>query len=425
MTKKIFIRCIGFLLLLGFTTLAKAQTTATVSKDTTKTAAKKDSATTKKDSATAAKDTILTNIITANDLKSGNWQDVLSNFFQLAASDLTGPNKNFTFQSTIFAIKSKVDSTILVDTNYVHHKVDRNVQFSISLGLDSNYQFHGFSGGVTWAIVNKRDSTVISLAGTKADSLFKVFSGTLFSALGSYEKTFKTGVRDSAYIAAKNGIDSALKGTSFDSTRLPAAFKTFLAKNNISIVSFTDPYNRVQKLYQAALAASRVKPLLTMSLISAFTKAAGFDSAQLGLVYLQGMTRTGKSLELDLRGNFIVKDSLVGADHYRSRMDLSGGLDYALITARDSKTKTSTSILEVKPYFEYNHLFSALLTGEKRDVVYAAAQFRLRVTSNLWLPLTLKYDLSHKSFLGFLNVSFNMNSFSNSTAKKATAQPSN
>jgi hypothetical protein len=149
---------------------------------------------------------------------------------------------------------------------------------------------------------------------------------------------------------------------------------------------------------------------------SAFTKAAGFDSAQLGLVYLQGMTKTGKSLELDLRGKFIVKDSLVGADHYRSRLDASVGLDYALISSTDAKTKASISILEVKPYFEYNHLFSALVTGEKRDVVYAAAEFRLRITNSLWLPLTLKYDLSHKSFLGFLNVSFNMNSFS--TPKK-------
>ena len=405
MTKKACIRCISLLMLLSFATVVRAQK---------KTAAAKDSSAASTNSSAAVKDTILTNIITANDLKTGDWQDVFSNFFQLAASDLTGPKKSFTFQSTLFAVKSKVDSTILVDTQYIHHKVDRNLQFSFSLGLDTNYQFSGFSGGITWAIVNKRDSTLISLAGTKADSLFKVFTDTIVYVLLAYEKTFKSGVKDTAYIAAKRGLDKALASPgSFDSTQLPAAFKQFLVKNKIPIVSFTSPYDMVQKQYQQALAATRVKPLLTLALNSAFTKAAGFDSAQLGLVYLQGMTKTGKSLELDLRANFIVKDSLVGADHYRSRLDAQGGLDYALITS-----KANTSILEVKPYFEYNHLFSALLTGEKRDVVYAAAEFRLRVTSSLWLPLTLKYDISHKSFLGFLNISFNMNSFS---APKKTA----
>ena len=71
-------------------------------------------------------------IRTANDLKTGNWQDVLSSFFQLSLSDLTGNNKALNFKSTIFAIKAKADSSLLIDRNYVHQTFARNFQFDFS-----------------------------------------------------------------------------------------------------------------------------------------------------------------------------------------------------------------------------------------------------------------------------------------------------
>ncbi|HEY8388884.1 MAG TPA: hypothetical protein VIK74_09785, partial [Parasegetibacter sp.] len=58
----------------------------------------------------------------AADLKSGKSQDVLISFFQLGLDDLTGSEKTFKFQSSLFALKAKTDSTIFIDTNYLRQR---------------------------------------------------------------------------------------------------------------------------------------------------------------------------------------------------------------------------------------------------------------------------------------------------------------
>ena len=415
-------RLLFLFLILGSVSAVEAQqkTSAAAGKDSTSAA--------KKDSAASAKDTILNDLITANDLKSGNLQDVLTSFFQLAATNLTGPKKQVSFQSSLLGIKSKVDTTLLVDTNYIHHRFDRNLQFNFSLGLDSNYQFSGFSGGITYALVNGRDSTVFSLVGPIANN-WKSFIDSMEiyelepyreSLLDSNRRYFKTKADSISYDSVGKGLNAILGNLdSINADKFPSGFVKFLQAKQISLPAAS--YAAAVAGYRQRLQAIRVKPLLTMSLNSAFTKAAGFDSAQLGLVYLQGLNKTGRSLEVDYRANFIVKDSTVGTDKYRSRFNTTLGLDYALLSVTNPKAGTYAPIFEVKPYFELDHLFSALLTGEKRDVVYAAADLRLKITNNLWLPITLKYSVTgKKNFLGFLNFSFNMNSFKSTTSKKAS-----
>jgi hypothetical protein len=360
----------------------------------------------------------LANIRSANDLKTGNWQDLFSNFFQLSSSDLTGPHKAFNFQSTIFAMKAKANPGILVDTNYLRHRFDRNFQFNFSVGLDTNYHFSGFSGGVTWALINKRDSTVISFVGSNLDGVFKKFAYLLIDDLRAFRKQFVNErgefVSDSArkeYAAVKTAVDSLLGSPHFDTGKLPAPFADYLKGS--PLVKY---YDSVEAAYCHALADARTKPLLTAALRSAFNKTSGFDSAKLEFVYLQGLTKTGRSMELDLRGGLVVKDSLVGSDHFRTRMTTSGGCNFALISSIDPRSKSYVSIVEMKPYIEYDRILSARLAGEKAGYFYASADLRVRVTENCWIPFTVKYDFNRKNLLGLLNVSFNMNAFK--TAKK-------
>ncbi len=57
--------------------------------------------------------------LTAEDsLASGNYKDVLSSFFKLAANDLIGNTKNLSFTSNPFAVASKLNPALLIDTNY-------------------------------------------------------------------------------------------------------------------------------------------------------------------------------------------------------------------------------------------------------------------------------------------------------------------
>jgi hypothetical protein len=90
----------------------------------------------------------------------------------------------------------------------------------------------------------------------------------------------------------------------------------------------------------------------------------------------------------------------------RADIKASGGINFSLI-----KSKTQKSILEFKPYIEYLAILTTPIGDEKKNLFSANADFRLRITDNLWLPLTIAYDLNKKNFLGFLNVAFNFNAF--------------
>ncbi len=333
---------------------------------------------------------------TANDLKTGNWQDVLTNFFQLGLSDLTGNNRAFNFKSSLFGLKLKTNPSLIVDTNYVKHSFDRNFQFNFSLGIDSSYHLNGYSAGFTWAAINKRDTTLINLTKSKTESVWAAAAAKFPQALINYriKKFAKRTSQDSAdAIMAKQAVSNMMKIGKFDASLLP---NDFTAKDSINVIQ------AVFDAYDSAKASTMQMPLLTFTFNTAFSKRSSFDSAQLGFVYLQGLTKKGNPLELDLRANFRIKDTAVNNDRYRSVFTSSGGMNCVLI-----KSKAQASILEFKPYVEYDKIISGLFPGEKADYFYANADFRLRVTQNIWIPFTIKYDVKAGNFLGFLNVSAN------------------
>jgi len=337
---------------------------------------------------------------TANDLKTGNWQDVLTNFFQLGLNDLTSSNKSFSFKSSLFALKLKTDPSLVVDTQYVKHSFDRNFQFNFSLGIDSSYKLNGYSAGFTWAAINKRDTTLINLTKSKTDSAWASAYNTLNRAIISY-RTRKWALRtsqDSADAATvKTLVDNMMSAGNFNPNAFPSDFMSDLnASNSMQAL------NGVYTAFTDAKAATQQKALLTFSFNTAFTKRSTFDSAQLGVIFLQGLTKKGNPLELDIRANLVVKDTAINNDRYRTVFTSSGGMNCVLI-----KNKAQASILEFKPYVEYNKTFSGLFPGEKAEYFYANADLRLRVTKNIWVPITIKYDVKAGSFLGFLNVSAN------------------
>ncbi len=89
-------------------------------------------------------------------------------------------------------------------------------------------------------------------------------------------------------------------------------------------------------------------------------------------------------------------------------INTTGGCNWAIITASGNVNK---SLVEFKPHFEYNYIHHGLYPGEKKEQFTANAELRVRVMDNLWIPLTLKYDLKDNNFLGFLKVALNLNAF--------------
>ena len=90
----------------------------------------------------------------------------------------------------------------------------------------------------------------------------------------------------------------------------------------------------------------------------------------------------------------------------RSVFKASAGINFSLFQGNAHK-----SIIEFKPYLEYQSILSTTINNEKKDLFTANADLRIRITDNLWIPFTLKYDVKKGNFLGFLNVALNMNAF--------------
>lgn len=100
------------------------------------------------------------NIITADSLATGNYKDVLSSFFQIAFNNLTGPNKELNFVATPYAIMLRHNPDLKKYEQYRKTQLARRFNISFSLKADSAFRFGGFSSGVTYAIVNRRDYTL-------------------------------------------------------------------------------------------------------------------------------------------------------------------------------------------------------------------------------------------------------------------------
>jgi hypothetical protein len=349
------------------------------------------------------------NIIrTANDLKTGNWQDVLSSFLQLSFSDLTGPNKALNFKTTLLALKIKADSSLLIDSNYKREQFARNFQFDFSLNLDSQYKFKGFQGGFTWAIINKRDSSVLSLAHTLVDSLFLVGQTDIQNAFIAFQKSVSDSTghilpdKKQLFATVKQKIQDNLRANGFTETKdFPAEFKPFLKK------TYDENIRKANDLFNKELAKMRTKPLLTLSVNSTFKNdQQAFHNGQAQLIYLQGIKTARSSTEIDLRVSANIRDTTLVTTQRRADLKASGGINFSLI-----KTNTQKSILEFKPYFEYFAVLTTPIGDEKKNKFSANADLRLRITDNLWLPLVISYDIDKKNFLGFLNVDFNFNAF--------------
>jgi len=339
-------------------------------------------------------------IKSVNASKTGNWNDVFTNFMQLAAKNLAGDNKSFEYKTTIFAIKSKVDSTLLIDKNYVKENFSRNFQINMGLKLDNDYKFKGFSYGFDWALINKRDLSINTLVDGETAKLYEKYFEMLTTCRERYNNDLIKNedpdkgkkIKQIQEAINNNGDEYIIPIDQF-----PKDFIKYLPPD------YQDNRKYFREVYEQELDAIKRKPLLKIGFNSNFQKNTKFlDEFDTNLVYLQGLkSKKGSKLEIDFRNQFKAKDSITTSVIKRKEFSSQLGLN---ISIWETKEK---SIVELKPNFEYKRIVSGIMTDEKNDQFLANADLRIRVLKNLWVPLILKYDIKNNNLFGFLNVSFN------------------
>lgn len=355
-------------------------------------------------------------VLTADSLATGNYKDVFKSFFQLAFDRFTSKNKDLQFTSNPFAIMARADSSLLVDTSYVRNKALRNLNFSFSAKLDSAYKFNGFSSGITYAIINRRDVTVsqyfLSQAYEANDEFNKIFP---------FLNAFITGVPG---LERKNELNRQLNAffspdsTVFDQFNqldpvLQNAIKRIAdsldAKYLVKLIK-NDPRVNIGRLIKAnydSVKADFQNKLLWTAGISdtTYNDDFVFSNVVISSNLVKGISNPKRvcGVELNIKASYqFLNDTLLaGRDLKRQVFTFEPGLNLTIKTKR-----TQYPWAEFKLSGGYTRL-NRLYEGEEKEMISLNGTLRIRVFGDIWIPLEIKYDPKNGNLFGFLNVRAN------------------
>lgn len=353
-------------------------------------------------------------VFTADSLATGNYKDVLNSFFQFAFEKMTSPNKELKFTGTPFAVMAKLDTTLLVDTLYTKYRTLRNLNYMVSLKLDSSFRFNGFASGIKYAIINKRDETVSRaflntvLSQTKTKQLFELnrLMGAKLSAMPNPVSAI------TEYTSFRQGvINFGSLSPALQDTILKVAATSDLTRPLGEALKNNPGFNMAQtadSVYQDLRTNFNKNLLWTVGVTdTTYTNQFMFSNIVIHTELLQGLNKFSgnkNDLELNIRSQLqLTDDTLLGKrDLKRAIFNFEPGINWAL------KTKyTRKSYLELKFSGSYYHNFSQLYAGEERSRLFFNGTIRFRVMSDIWVPIEFKYDPKNGNLFGFINVRAN------------------
>ena len=333
--------------------------------------------------------------------KSGNYKDVLASLFQLATKNISSEEKTIELNTTLFAIKSKANPDLLKEENFIKATFARSLQLNFKLNLDDIFKNKGFTGGLTYAIINSRDRKLADFRKTEIPELNRKLSLYLNTII----------------------IDLLHKAPNKDIDLIRKAVDTLV--NNLDVVDDKNPYiskikkeyskefeTAVKKLDSLVLSNYKkidAKTLWTVSVDGSASEKGKFNKASIGSVFLKGIKEKS---EIDIRTNLNYADTLIVSPMPRIEFISKAGVNFKI-----AKGTNKVSIFEIKAALEYNSILKNLMVNEKKDKFLGNAEIRIRLADDLWLPLILKYDIEKDNFLGFLNLSYNFGSFTTNVKK--------
>jgi hypothetical protein len=353
--------------------------------------------------------------LTADSLATGNYKDVLNSFFQLAFNKLITNDREIKFTSNPFAVMAKANPSLLVDTMYYRYRHLRNLNFAFSAKLDSSFKFNGFSSGVKYALINKRDETVSRLFLNMVANDPKISEYfTLSTAIAQYIASLV----DNRELQTKvQNDETAFRRGEKKFSELDPAFrqklKELAKQNNLRyLVNLMegDPDFNIKKLTDETFDSYKDyfnnRLLWTIEFSDTTYKDQFLFS---NLVFTSEMVKAIDSLknndiELNLKSDFQFIDDTTkaGRDLSRKVFNFEPGINFVV------KTKnTRKSFLELKVSGNYYHIFSGVYKDERNDNLTLNGTLRVRIINDIWVPLEIKYDPKSGNVFGFLNVRIN------------------
>lgn len=355
------------------------------------------------------------NILTADSLKSGNAKDVLTSFFQLTFNRLTSNNKEVNFNANPFAIMLKSNPQLAVDTNYRRYNNLRKLNFGFGLRLDSAYRFNGFSSGIKYALVDKRDSSISRPLFSKLQNdQLKNEAFRLQDILEEYGRGIADTTLRSAFRKNRRAfLSQAVPYADLD-TRFKRVVERIVQPKDFPVVyqlitetPTSSIHQDLQNRYETYRDEIKKGWLVTLGLSdTTYNDQFFFSNVLLNLEILKGVgkPKPGANLEINFRAALNFRDDSIsrGRDLKRLILYVEPAINWVLRNKANDQ-----SYLEFELGGSYTRNFKTLYVGERREISTLNATIRFRIFADTWIPLEIKYDPDAGNFLGFLNVRSN------------------
>lgn len=354
-------------------------------------------------------------IQTADSLASGTKKDVLVSFFQLAFNKLTGPNKELNFNSNPFAVMLKSNPNLAIDSNYQKYNVLRKLNFGFGLKLDTSYRFNGFSSGIKYALIDRRDSSTSRqlFEGLQQDDLNKE-GNALQVKLDERRKTITDSAAKLKFFRETRAFYNGQSFNQLDSGFRAAVKEIVNSQSDFpriaKLVNSTTDFN-LRKLQQKTY--DSLKNLIKSGLLwtvgvsdTTYKNQFMFSNILFKTELLKGIGayKPGSNWEFTSQASLQLLDDTLrkGRDLRRSVLNVEPGFNWVI---RNKDNDQSWMVLGFSG--SYYHNFGSLYKDEKRDSVTANLTLRVRVISDIWIPLEIKYDPRSGNLFGFLNIRAN------------------
>ncbi len=365
-------------------------------------------------------------ILTADSLKSGNAKDILTSFFQLAFNKLTGPSKELNFTSNPFAILLKSDPDLAIERSYYKYRALRKTNFSFGIKLDTSYRFNGFSSGIRYALIDKRDSSTSKLLfeNLRNDSLANEVNELQKELVEYAIKNYPVIADRKKFIAKTN--DLLNRNIPFEKldTAIQRVVRQVIGADEdayphiITLVRQNPGSNIfVEQRKQYTIYRDEIKNALLWTIgVSDTTYKDEFIFSNIlintELVKGFGKPKPGSNWEFNIKAavNFIDDKLNKGRDLKRTLLNFEPGVNWVIRNKRNDH-----SFLELKFSGSYLHNFNTLYAKERRDSLTLNTTIRVRIISDIWIPLEIKYDPKSGNVFGFLNVRANFKALGNLT----------
>lgn len=309
---------------------------------------------------------------------------------------------------------AKLDTALLVDTLYTKYRTLRNINYTFSLRLDTSFKFNGFSSGIKYAIINKRDETVSRVFlnmvrnNAKAKQLFALNDLILakISAMPNpgnamLEYTdFRRGEKN--FNALSQPLRDTILAIAAGSDATRELGETLQRNSDFNLAETADSiYNDLRTNFNKNL-------LWTVGVTdTTYQNQFVFSNIVIHTELIKGLnkfTEAKNDLELNIRSQLqLADDTLQGKrDLKRAIFSFEPGINVALKTRHTKK-----SWLEFKFSGGYYYNFSQLYANEERNRLFFNGTLRVRILNDIWVPFEIKYDPKNGNLFGFINVRAN------------------